>query len=477
VRSIRPALVALAPVLAVALAGCGRPAVRALPSVAPVLRPPIPIGIGEDYPAESATRAAIRRDMAVLREAGIAHLRTSFGWDAIEPAPGRYDWRVPDMVIEEAGRAGIHVLPYVAYTPAWAARPGAGEPYARPPEDPARYGDFMRRAAARYAGRVASWELWNEPDNRQYWTGDAADFARLLAAGSRGVRAGDPRATVVLGGIAGDLSFLEALFAKEHAAPLVDAVNLHAYYETWNPDPLEHLPAYIGRAHGIVTSYGEGEPLWMAEVGSSSAPPAASRVSAWYRARYVDEHTPRFQADALARTITLLLATERISLITWYRLRDLPPGEPGIGDENNRSLGLLDAEGRPKPAFAALSFMSRIFSFPLRSIDDRVRIDRRIAANVEVHALRRDDGAVVVAAWLPTRAGAPDANGAGEDPRVETLDLLIPLDLRGAPHLYDATGAEDAAPIVERRGDGWTAVRGLAVRGGETAVLLLTPGR
>lgn len=62
--------------------------------------------------------------------------------------------------------------------------------------------------------------------------------------------AADPAAKVVLGGIATETSFLETLFEWERIAPAVDVANLHSYFETWHPDPIERLPEYVVRVEG-----------------------------------------------------------------------------------------------------------------------------------------------------------------------------------------------------------------------------------
>ncbi len=104
----------------------------------------------------------------------------------------------------------------------------------------------MGMLARRYRGKVGSWELWNEPDNRDYWRGTAAQFADLLVAGARAVRAADPAAKVVFGGIAGHPAFAAEVMARPELAGLIDVVNTHAYFETWNPDPIE-TPAALSR--------------------------------------------------------------------------------------------------------------------------------------------------------------------------------------------------------------------------------------
>lgn len=251
------------------------------------------LGLCEDYPEETRSLAAARRDLAVARDAGARVLRVAFGWDAIEAEHGRYDWSFWDDFVRTATQDhGLTLIPYVCYTPRWAASDDGDDFWRSPPRDPRDFEAFMRAIAARYRGKIHHWELWNEADNAAYWLGTAAQFAELVRAGSRGVRAAAPEAKVVLGGIAGKTEFLEELFAQERIAPAVDAVNCHAYYETWHPDPIETLTAYLARCREIVREHGEGEPLWLAEVGYSSVGPRA-KVSDVYRGGFAASTRPR----------------------------------------------------------------------------------------------------------------------------------------------------------------------------------------
>src|SRR4051812_26301016 len=173
-----------------------------------------PTGLCDDYPEETTTSAKIQRDFAAVAATGARVFRFGMGWDGIEEAPGRYDFRYWDEVISTAERLGVTVLPYLCYTPAWAAG-GEADAYRRPPRDLEAFGRFAAAAAARYRGRVRSWELWNEPDLDDYWRGTPHDYARMVSFASRAVRRADPGATVVLGGFArGRSPFAEALLER-----------------------------------------------------------------------------------------------------------------------------------------------------------------------------------------------------------------------------------------------------------------------
>ncbi len=402
---LRRARASLGLMLALAL-GCrlrappGRPAAAAPWTV-------VPIGLCEDYPEESRSMDEVRRDIALMASAGIRVLRVSIGWDGLEPARGHYDLEFWDAFFAAMGAAGIRVIPYIAYTPRWAST-GAGDDFWRyPPADLEAFGATVGMLARRYRGRVLSWEIWNEPDNRDYWRGSVAQFAALLGAGARAVRAADPAAQVVFGGVAGHPAFVAEVMARPELGALVDVINAHAYFETWNPDPLESLPAYV-RAFSPVLGQG-ARSLWLAEVGYSNHRQGAA-VSGDVQARFDYEHTLAFQAVALVRTVTLALAQPPVSLLAWYEMKDPPAGAPMIGDDNNRHLGVAFSDWRPKPALAALALVQRLFGHGFRRLDGALRARRDPGSRAEVHAFLTPAGEAVVIAWIPTvgstRAGA-----------------------------------------------------------------------
>src|SRR3982751_2697252 len=86
---------------------------------APSLRSSAPfqhdtLGLCEDYPEESRSLAAARRDLEVLRTNHIPALRIAFGWDAIEPEPGKYDWSFWDDFVRIAtDEYHVRLIPYI----------------------------------------------------------------------------------------------------------------------------------------------------------------------------------------------------------------------------------------------------------------------------------------------------------------------------------------------------------------------------
>jgi hypothetical protein len=439
------------------------------------------LGLCEDYPEETRSLERARADLAAARAAGAQVLRIAFGWDSMEQERGHHDWSFWDEFVRMAvDEFGLRLIPYACYTPKWAAKDQGENFWRSPPRDPEDFARFMSALVDHYKHAIHSWELWNEPDNQAYWLGTPQEFAALVRAGSRAVRAADPRATIVLGGIAGETDFLDTLFSSEHIAPHVDVVNIHSYFETWHPDPIEWLPRYVERAATITREHGENEPLWMAETGYSSVNGRAA-VSDVYRAHYRGEHTDEAQATALARIALLALSTGRLPLFAWYRINDLPTTEDVIGDDNNRHLGVRSVNGTPKPAHAALAQLTKLFAQPYRIVRPEIRVTANIGPPAEVHVFELRDGRQVVAAWLGMPPSEKDPALSTREPAPDTRRAKVRVRLASAfpttLHVTNAMGRPAASGKATVQSRGRDAELELALAGGELLLCVLEPRR
>jgi hypothetical protein len=448
----------------------------------------VDVGIGEDYPKESRSLSAAKRDLEAMSTNGVKVIRISFSWADMEPSPGQFDWSFWDEYVPLATRQfGMRLVPYLCYTPYWAAVASGPEHSMQPPKDNGAFADFVRALVSRYRDSIHSWEIWNEPDNPEYWTGSAAQFSELLRAGSRAVKEADPRAQVVMGGLAWNLKFLDQVAACRGALDDVDVVNLHNYAETWANDPLERIPELVGRAEAVLQKYHEGRPLWMAEVGYSSFR-TNDFVSKLYQARHAYEHTPLFQAESLTRTLTLLMSSPAVSLVTWYRINDLAETVKIIGDVNNRHLGLLDVHGRAKPALRSLGFFESMFAGGFQSLDHEVSVGKAIDSPAEVHAFEVRPQKTVVVAWLrevtftasiedrsdlsPTgRLRSPNPE---EATRGEQIELRLPFKGRRAARVFDELGNERGRIAFEEEAPSSKGERmKMNLRGGEVQIVII----
>jgi GH35 family endo-1,4-beta-xylanase len=395
-----------------------------------------PAGLADHYSGESAPEK-MKRNLAEARAVGVQHLRFAVGWDSTEVEPGKYDWSEWDALFGLLREAGVTPLPYICCTPRWLSDPKEDR---RRPADPRRFARFVSALIQRYRGQAPSWELWNEPDDERYWPGTAEEFAQLVEAGARAVRAADPGARVVLGGMSKWRSpFLEDLLGRYQVGRSVDVISLHGYLETWDPGRAEEYPARIEAVARLVSETAPQADLWLAGFGYSDFRLPDGRPSEQSYAVHSYEHTERFQAVALFRAHVLALASQRLSLTTWYRIDDLPPAEGAKGDENDKHLGIVDVQGRPKPAFHALRLYQQLLARPVRLADARAQV--HASGGSIVHLFEAKSGEVVVVAWLRSALSAGDPGGRADDPREDTIAVRLPVDA-GELTEFDVTTGE-----------------------------------
>lgn len=293
------------------------------------------------------------------RDLGARWVRLYADWSAIETADNRYDpgplGDIERRAAEYTAR-GQKVVVVVSYAPSWAS--GSGGKTA-PPRDPAKYGEFLGFLAGRLQGRVAAWELWNEPDDGVHYKGgpEPDRYAAMLRAAYPAIKAADPAATVVTGGMVGNnYRFLEALYANG-AKGSFDAVGVHTDTACITSPPEEQYREADGRIGRFsFTGYrevrqsmlanGEDKPIWLTEMGWSTTPAQCdSGARAGTKAGGVSQAQ---QAEFLERAYRCLQNDGFVQVALWFSLQDVD----GATAHSHR-FGLIDDGGQRKPAFSA----------------------------------------------------------------------------------------------------------------------------
>ncbi len=183
------------------------------------------------------------RDLGLIREAGFGWVKQTFAWRDIEIEKGVYDWSRADEVVFLVGHFGLKLLARLDRDPHWDRAyedDGSGRIASGPPRDAGNFIDFCGVMAARYRGKVAAYQVWNEPNLAREWGGrapDPAEYVNMLRGCYVAIKQADPGALVISAGLAPtgngppeampDDQFLIAMY-EAGAAPYFDLLGAHA---------------------------------------------------------------------------------------------------------------------------------------------------------------------------------------------------------------------------------------------------------
>ncbi|NLF02475.1 MAG: cellulase family glycosylhydrolase [Anaerolineales bacterium] len=297
-------------------------------------------------------------------------------WHTIEHGPDQFDWSHLDRVVDACQGYGFRLLLGVAHAPDW-TRSSLLE--SGPPSDYAEFGRFMEQLASRYRGRVAAYELWNEPNLIREWQGDTLDPARfvaLVAEGAKGVRAGDPNALVISGapavtgindgiGAIDDRVFLRGMY-EAGIAQWVDGIGAHPYgfanppEESWqdsthmasshNEHPSFFFRDTLEDYHAIMLAFGDtARQIWVTEFGWPSVDRMGSMNTAGWD--YAHEVSEQQQAEYIVQAFRM--GEERDWVATMFLWNVNLATIWGPGDPVS-AYSLLRPDGSYRPAYIAL---------------------------------------------------------------------------------------------------------------------------
>lgn len=236
----------------------------------------------------------VQRTLALAREMGAPWVVEYFPWAYVEAAPGRYDWRHNDMIINHAANQGLTVIARLGMTPAWARPDPAVQETTFTYLDEAAYADFAAYAAAfaaRYRDTVRYVIIWNEPNLSFEWgfrPVDPEGYVQLLATVYPAVKRANPDVQILAGALAptlepedspaglNDLLYLERMY-QAGGAVYFDALAAHAYGLVFPPEmpPAPELLNFrrVELLREIMDRYGDAEkPIFVTESGWNDHP-------------------------------------------------------------------------------------------------------------------------------------------------------------------------------------------------------------
>ncbi|ACH37815.1 glycoside hydrolase, putative [Citrifermentans bemidjiense Bem] len=300
----------------------------------------------QDYPKGESLKD-VATDFKLIKELGVSTWRGSFSWIDYQPKRDKFDYPWLHRFVALAAKEGITLRPYLAYTPSWAAKGGSDDvEWNDPPKRIEEWRRFVSRTVQELKKyeNIASYEVYNEENVKQWWDGTAEDYNKVLKAASEAVRQGAPGKQVIMGGMVWpDSEWVRAACVTYGNATSFDVVPIHAYPETWTPKEVtvenyldQARPGYFkGEFVPLVEKKCARQPIWLNEVGFATAP----------------GKTEQDQANWWARAFATFLADPQVEHLGIYQVRDRRPETKVIGENENYYLGLTRYDREKKLAF------------------------------------------------------------------------------------------------------------------------------
>ncbi len=326
-----------------------------------------------------------REIVRYVADTGFGWVKHLILWSEVEPADGQYDWVEFDAFVDAAEFNNLRILVTLVDSPAWArSEGGPGRP-----DDMGKFQQFMADVAERYQGRIAAYEIWNEPNLARFWGRqvDPKEYVRLLQHGYRGVKQSDPNALVLFAGLAqngagdptlgvDDIEFLRAAYKYENGVvrESFDAMGNHSYgyrspphaeYDQWFGDdsgPFRSHPSFFFKrftqTRSVMEEFDDGaKPIWMTEVGWTAD---NLHPDFQYGGLIDEQQQARYILDALE------LVEEEYPYVHAMFLFNLNFRTLNLPYSSEHGFSLLDAGFVPRPAYKAVKELDKSQISPAR---------------------------------------------------------------------------------------------------------------
>jgi hypothetical protein len=303
--------------------------------------------------AEQLSPQQLGQQLAAMHAHGVTVVRSDAPWNLLQPRPPGptgpgWRWARTDAWVTAFAQHGLTWEPILDYSAGWAK---LCQGFCAPKSN-STYAAFAQAVAARYGVNGSFWtqhprlhfhpaqvfEIWNE-ENVPTFEVAPERYASLYAAARRAIRAVDPSASVIVGGLADDARpfsprqdypsrYVRSMFA---AAPAlvgqVDGFGLHPYGATG-----VDVEEWTVHFRQTLDSVGEGSaPIYVTEVGWPTGGPHGES----WRAGQM-----RSVAHALSRSncgIRLLAPYD------WINPTVLPSSDFGLVGAGRRRIALRPA--------------------------------------------------------------------------------------------------------------------------------------
>ena len=304
-------------------------------------------------------------------------VRSTIRWTDVEKEEGQWNFENWDRFVTRAEESGKKIILVIGFDSRWLYEDNKEHRNLTEKELP-YFLKYVEQVAIRYRTRIV-YEIWNEP-NWLYWKGPAENFYPLSIAAVKKIREIEPNAIILAGSTSRVSERFTRGMAQSGALEDVDGFSLHPYAAS----PKGTIKQ-IEKLQKILDDLGYKMPIWITEVGYSTAPISFCNIK-------------RYPEYIIKTLCGMAVRADIVPAIVWFELRN----DYSKGQEPNRinptwHFGLVYKDGTDKPGADAFRITARYLAgaeyrpeFPVRE---------GITKNITSLYFIKPDGTNVLILW------------------------------------------------------------------------------
>jgi len=196
-------------------------------------------------------------------------------WAEINSAPGVYDFQHLDAFLTMNQERNVEVIYTFGRTPVWASsQPETPSPYGpgqcAPPTNLQNWDNYVTAIAVHAGARIPYWELWNEPQDAEYYCGDMRTLVTMAQHAYRIIKSVNPAAQVITpsASAAGGPAWLDT-YLSQGGGNYADIMSFHGYCNS----EAESINSVVSQYRNVISSHGQSnKPLWDTEADWAGDP-------------------------------------------------------------------------------------------------------------------------------------------------------------------------------------------------------------
>lgn len=202
-----------------------------------------------------------------FRDLGYGSIRlwdTHTNWRLLEPKKGEYNFKELDQFVALADNRNQEILMTLGQPPNWATGGQSATSYGKnynslPPTNIDDWRDYIETIGTRYKGKIKYYEIWNEPNIKDFYSGSIAELITLTKEARDVLKKIDPQIKIISPSTTSP-QFLDS-YLKEGGKEYIDIVGVHLYVA--KP---EDMIASINRYKDVLTNNEVSKlPIWNTE--------------------------------------------------------------------------------------------------------------------------------------------------------------------------------------------------------------------